>query len=105
VSNQGLRYRAGDGPASTEPERFEGRARDAVWMRVTFEVDGGRIRIPEIAAVPLWTRNNHYERWSGREERVDIRLVRLAALESERLRAERREHVAQILGPDVTLVE
>ncbi|MCS6799401.1 MAG: CapA family protein [Myxococcota bacterium] len=106
LSNQGLRYRAGDGILTSEPERFDGRARDNVWLRVPVEVDAsGTIHIGRPTAVLLWTRNNHYERASGREQRVDIRPIRLGRIGDEGLRAERRDHLARVLGPEVDLVD
>ncbi|MEZ4335690.1 MAG: CapA family protein [Sandaracinaceae bacterium] len=85
-------------PANVTPE-----ARDGVVLRITAQVEDGRVRIAPLEAVPLWTENN----WlATRRTEVAhrVRVVRLAEAD-EALREERRPRIQRALGDAVTLVD
>ncbi len=105
VSNQGMRYWAGRRiPPSMHPAVVVPEVRDGAWLRVRFALDGDRVRVDALEAVPLWTRNNFLEVATDRAERLDIGVGPLRAA-SEALQTERRPVIAQALGEAVTLLE
>lgn len=103
VSNQGFAYHLGQTVGGHEAT-WRPDARDGAWLRVHARIDGDRISIPTIEAVPLFTYNNYLERDADVEEHEDIRVQRLEDVADVALRAERRAAIAAALGPAVTLV-
>jgi poly-gamma-glutamate synthesis protein (capsule biosynthesis protein) len=104
VSNQGFAYRVGhDGLGHEATWRPD--SRDGAWLRVGLRLEGGRIAIDAVEAVPLFTYNNFFARDADLEPAEDIRVQRLADVDDPMLRAERRATIAAALGPAVTLVE
>ncbi len=104
ASGMGRTYVVGQRPRGfIHPANVTPEARDGVVLRVTARVEGGRVTIAPLEAVPLWTENN----WLA-TRRADVphrvRVVRLADAD-EPLRTERRPLVARALGDGVTLVE
>ena len=59
------------------------------------------MRITEIAGVPLFTWNDHWER--RRDAPEDIRIALLADLPDATLRRLRFREITEALGPNVTL--
>lgn len=107
VSNQGLRYftgRAIPGPDEMHPAVVLPTVRDGAWLRVRFRLEGERVRVDAVEAVPLWTHNNTRQHASGAESRLDIRCRALAHMD-EATRAERRPAIAAALGDAVMLVD
>ena len=84
---------------------WEPGSRDGVWLRTALAVDGGRVTIPRVEGVPLFTLNNYFARAARTERHEDIRIQRLATVADAALREERRAAIARALGPVVTLVE
>lgn len=106
VSNQGLRYRAGHGPIpGAHPATWLPTSRDGAWLRVPIRVQGGRIRLGDVEAVPLFTFNNFWAMERHAEREPDIRIQRLAAVDDVPLREERRPIIAATLGSTVRLVD
>lgn len=105
VSNQGLRWAPGRRqPEGVHPAVARPETRDGAWLRARFVLDGERLRIEALEAVPLWTHNN-YLRVARREEpRLDIRVRPLRAAE-DAVREERRPVIERALGPAVRLVD
>lgn len=105
VSNQGLRYAPGRRiPAGLHPAVVRPETRDGAWLRVRLVLDGERMRIERLEAVPLWTHNN-YVRVARREEpRLDIRVRPLRAVDPA-VRDERRPVIERALGAAVRLLE
>lgn len=105
VSNQGYLYRharrhdPGANIATWLPD-----ARDGVWLRVELVLDEGRVTIPRIEGVPLFTHNNHWERERDDTLHEDIYVERLSSVADEAVRTERLEAITAALGPVVTLV-
>ena len=105
VSNQGARYRAGGRtPPDLNPAAALAESRDAVWLRARVVLEGERLRIDALEAVPLWTHNNRDAAIMGREP-VDIRVRPLRSIEDEAIREERRPIIARTLGEAVVLVD
>jgi poly-gamma-glutamate capsule biosynthesis protein CapA/YwtB (metallophosphatase superfamily) len=104
VSNQGLQYAAGRRiPEGVHPAAVLPETRDGAWLRARFALEDGRIVLRGLEAVPLWTHNNHLARARGDEDRLDIRVRPLSAIEPV-LREERRAAIAAALGEHVTLL-
>lgn len=105
VSNQGYRYRLGRRPdPGANIATWLAAARDGVWLRVELSVDDGRVTIPRLEGVPLFTHNNFWEREDDDALAEDIFVERLSSVEDEALRTARLEAIAEALGPAVTLV-
>jgi poly-gamma-glutamate synthesis protein (capsule biosynthesis protein) len=105
VSNQGLRYFAGRRiPERLHPAVVLPTVRDGVWLRTTFALEDGRVRVESIEGVPLWTRNNFLAVARREADRLDIRVRPLSRVD-EPLRSERRAAIAEALGGAVTLAE
>jgi poly-gamma-glutamate synthesis protein (capsule biosynthesis protein) len=105
VSNQGLRYRVGQPVApGANPAGVLPATRDGAWLRARFRLEGDRVRIDALEAVPLWTHNNFLERAGGVDEQLDIRVRPLRA-EPADVRAERRPIIERTLGAAVRLVD
>ena len=75
---------------------------DGAWLRTRFELQGERLAITTLEAVPLWTRNNFLDVALQRAERLDIGVGPLTAASAE-LQAERRPLIERALGGAVTL--
>ena len=104
VSNQGARYRAGGRtPEGLNPAASLAESRDAVWLRARVVLEGDRLRIEALEAVPLWTHNNRDAAVVGAEP-VDIRVRPLRAVD-EAVREERGPIIARTLGEAVTIVD
>ena len=104
VSNQGFRYVLGrHGARGANPAIWMPEARDGAWLRVTATLEGGRIAIAPVTAVPLFTYNNYFARERERGVVEDIRIQLLRDVADEDLRAARMRVIAETLGPHVTL--
>jgi hypothetical protein len=104
VSNQGARYRGrGRTPDGLNPAAALAESRDGAWFRVRVVLEGDRIGIEALEAVPLWTHNNRDAAAVGAEP-VDIRVRPLRAID-EVLSEERRPIIARTLGDAVTLLD
>lgn len=105
VSNQGFRYRLGRRPdPGANIATWLADARDGVWLRVELEVDDGRVTIPRIEGVPLFTHNNFWERERDAALPEDIFVERLSSVEDTAVREARLAEITAALGPAVTLV-
>ncbi|MBK8172269.1 MAG: CapA family protein [Sandaracinaceae bacterium] len=112
ISNQGLKYRFGY--VNPDPGRAQGIAEtcDGAVLRVGFEEDAqGKMRVTQIAAVPLWVENNWEERYYDDAFQNDIFVAPLADLRADasRLRnlrtyEERWESIPRVLGSLVHIV-
>jgi hypothetical protein len=104
VSNQGLRWFPGRRVSGRlHPAVVSPATRDGAWLRATFALEDGRLRVARLEAVPLWTRNNFLDVARGRAERLDVRIRPLARAE-EAIRDARRATIAEALGDAVRLV-
>jgi hypothetical protein len=103
ISNQGYLYRRGRRERAELPLR-EPSTRDGVWLRVGVELAEDRVRVTSIDATPLWTYNNYWAQEQRDEAQPDIRVVPLAQIPDEALRAERRAAIERALGPIARLL-
>jgi hypothetical protein len=102
VSNQGYLYHPGRrAPRDANIATWLPEARDGVWLTIDAELEDGRVRITEIAGVPLFTWNDHWERRRGAPE--DIRIALVHDLPDATLRRLRFREITAALGPTVTL--
>lgn len=105
VSNQGLRYTPGHSvPEDVHPAVVRPESRDGAWLRVRFVLEGERLRIDALEAVPLWTHNNYLRVARRLEERLDIRVRPLRAVDAA-TQQERRPAVERALGAAVRLLD
>ena len=106
ISNQGNRYRVGRRMASgAHPATWLPTTRDGAWLRIPLHVEGGRIAIGDMTAMPLFTANNFWAMERRETRDPDIRILRLSLQEDAALIAERRAVIASTLGAEVTLVD
>jgi poly-gamma-glutamate synthesis protein (capsule biosynthesis protein) len=106
ISNQGMRYRAGrTSYGFAHVATYLPGTRDGAWLRTSIELDAGRVTLPRIEAIPLFTYNNYPARLARTERHEDIRIQRLRDVADEALRTERRAAIAAALGPVVTIVD
>jgi poly-gamma-glutamate synthesis protein (capsule biosynthesis protein) len=104
VSNQGLHHRPGSPARRGHPVAVTAETRDAVLLRVHLRSpEPGRIEIVAVEAIPIWTRNNFWERRADTAVTPDVTLVRLRDASPEE-RDERGRIISETLGPAVTLV-
>lgn len=103
VSNQGFLYRMGHrAPRGANVATWLPAARDGVWLRLDVELaEDGRVTLPLVAGVPLFTLNDYWERADDAPE--DIRIVPLRDVADAALRAERFSIIAETLGASVAL--
>ena len=102
VSNQGYLYHPGRrAPRDANIATWLPEARDGVWLTIDAALEDGEVRITEIAGVPLFTWNDHWER--RRDAPEDIRIALLADLPDATLRRLRFREITEALGPNVTL--
>ncbi len=104
LSNQGYLYRRGRRQRGVQVPLREPATRDGVWLRVAVDVDGDRIRLGGVEAVPLWTHNNYWDEERRRAPGPDIRAFPQTSMVDEALRAERRAAIEAVLGPAVNLL-
>lgn len=105
VSNQGLRWRPGRRPPEgMHPAVVLPETRDGAWLRARFALEGDRVRVEAVEAVPLWTHNNHFDRMRSPREPIDIRVRPLRSIEPT-LAGERRPIIERTLGGEVQLVD
>jgi len=104
LSNQGYLYRLGHRERGAQVPLREPATRDGVWLRVALELEGERVQLGGVEAVPLWTHNNYWDEERGRAPGPDIRAVPHGSVPDEALRQERRSAIEQVLGPAVNLL-
>lgn len=99
VSNQGYMYRRGRWQRGIQRPLREPATRDGVWLRIAVDVDStGQVCVGGVEAVPLWTRNNHWDVERRRADTPDVRVIPLSAVEDEELRADRRRKIGEVLA-------
>ena len=98
VSNQGYVYRQGRREPGVEVPLREPATRDGVWLRVAVELEGDRVSLGGVEAVPLWTHNNYWDQERRRATRADIRVLPHAEVADVALRGERRSAIEAVLG-------
>ncbi|MCB9592921.1 MAG: CapA family protein [Sandaracinaceae bacterium] len=104
VSNQGYVYRQGRREPGVEVPLREPATRDGVWLRVAVELEGDRVSLGGVEAVPLWTHNNYWDQERRRATRADIRVLPHAEVADVALRGERRSAIEAVLGTAVNLL-
>lgn len=104
ISNQGQRWQPGRRLSEeAHPALRLVETRDGVLLRAAFSKVDDRLNV-SLTGVPLFTENNFWEWHSNRSIGHNIRVVPLSGAD-EAVRQLRRDAIAEVLGPDVTIVD